>query len=257
MKNTIIASLSLMMLFFLVSCGNVKNTTSLPELDNTIDVKPIQTVMTKASQAAMTPEGILSDLMEGNNRFVAGNLTPRDLGAQVKGTSGGQAPKAVILSCIDSRVPVEYVFDQGVGDIFVARVAGNVEDAKMLGSMEYGLGVAGSKVLMVLGHESCGAVKSAIDNVDVGSANVDALLEHIQEHIHLPEEHRDSKDKDFFDTVVRNNVRHTVMNIRERSDIIRNLEAEGKIKVVGAVYSVKNGVVTLLDENIEGDYEVD
>lgn len=252
MRSPFIVVASITMIFFISSCGSTRDTTSMPNLDNTISVKPVAKVMTKEVQASLSPDAVLKDLMDGNMRYVAGHLTDRDLGAQIRSTTSGQYPKAVVLSCIDSRVPVEYLFDQGIGDIFVARVAGNVEDEKMLGSIEYGLGVAGSKLLMVLGHESCGAVKSAIDDVDVGSTNVDALLDHIKEHIHLPEIHRDSKDKDFFDRVVRNNVRYTVDNIRERSPIIKSLEEEGKIKIVGAYYSVKDGRVTLLDENLEG-----
>lgn len=235
----------------LTSKSNVPSNEKATSKENKEDL-----VMTKEKQTDLSPNDILDDLLNGNERFVNGELTSRDLTAQVKAVTKGQHPKAVILSCIDSRVPVEYVFDQGIGDVFVARVAGNVEDAKMLGSLEYGLGVAGSKLLMVLGHESCGAVKSAIDNVDVGSKNVDALLDHLEEHIHLPEEHRSSEDKEFFETVVKNNVRHTLENIRERSPLIKDLEDQGKIKIVGAYYSLKDGSVSILDEKLEG-YEIE
>lgn len=207
----------------------------------------VQTVMSQEAQEQLTPEAALEDLMEGNARYVDGKLTNRDLSAQVVGTTEGQYPKAVILSCIDSRVPVEYIFDQGIGDIFVARVAGNIEDEEMLGSLEYGVGVAGSKLIMVLGHENCGAVKSAIKRVDVGSNNVTTLLDHIQVAVDEVEGERDIKNKDYFKEVIKNNVYQTVDDIRQRSEIIRNLEKEGKIKVVGAYYSLTDGKVTILE----------
>ena len=129
----------------------------------------VSAVMDKDSQSAMSPDAVLKDLMSGNERYKSNKLTARDLPAQVNSTTSGQFPKAIILSCVDSRVPVELVFDQGVGDVFVARVAGNAENKDLLGSIEYAVGVAGSKLVMVMGHESCGAVKSAIDKLDVGS----------------------------------------------------------------------------------------
>jgi len=143
-------------------------------------------------------------------------------------------------------VPVEYIFDQGVGDIFVVRVAGNIEDEVLLGSMEYGLGVAGSKLLMVLGHENCGAVKSAIKKVDVGSDNVTSLLNEIEPAIQKTEGKRDEKSKEYFDAVVKNNVIQTIEDIRNRSSIISSLENDGKIKVIGAYYSLTDGKVTIL-----------
>lgn len=204
-------------------------------------------VMTKDIQEALTPDAVLEDLLMGNERYVSGELLNRDIPAQVKATTNGQYPKAVILACIDSRVPVEYIFDQGVGDIFVVRVAGNIEDEELLGSMEYGLGVAGSKLLMVLGHENCGAIKSAIMKVDVGSANVNALLSHLEQAVQEIEGDRDVKNKAYFDNVIKNNVDQTVEDIRNRSEIISGLEKEGKVKVVGAYYSLSDGKVTILD----------
>lgn len=206
-------------------------------------------VMTKQKQVEFTPDEVLNDLLEGNKRYISNTMKNRDFQAQVKATTEEQFPKAVILACIDSRVPVEYIFDQGVGDIFVARVAGNIEDEALLGSMEYGLGVAGSKLLMVLGHENCGAVKSAIKEVDVGSKNVDALLNHIESAIQEIGGTRDASDKEYFNEVVKNNVHQTVEDIRSRSEIIRNLEKEGKVKVVGAYYSLTDGKVTVLGED--------
>ena len=133
--------------------------------------------ITKDLQSAMTPDSVLQDLLEGNNRFVNGNLEGADNAALVSQTTGGQFPKAVVLSCIDSRVPVETVLDQAIGDIFVARVAGNFENADILGSLEYSCKVAGSKLVLVMGHEACGAVKAACDGVELG--NITHLLSNI------------------------------------------------------------------------------
>ncbi len=203
-------------------------------------------VMTKELQQNLTPDEALKDLLKGNERYVAGEMLHRDLPTQISATTNGQYPKAVVLACIDSRVPVEYIFDQGVGDIFVTRVAGNIEDTDLLGSMEYGVGVAGSKLIMVLGHQNCGAVKSAIKKVDVGSPNVNALLNEIQPAVNAVEGERDVKNKVYFEKVVKMNVQKTVEDIRNRSKIIRDLEKDGKIKLVGAYYSLKDGKVTLL-----------
>ncbi len=208
-----------------------------------------KSVMTKETQAELTPDAILTDLMEGNKRYVAGKLSKRDLPAQVTATTKGQYPKAVILGCIDSRAPIEYIFDQGIGDIFVARVAGNIEDVELLGSIEYGVGVAGAKLIMVLGHEDCGAVKSAIKKVDVGSPHVTALLDHLEEAIEKTEGTRDAYDKCYFDNVIKQNAIQTVEDIRNKSAIIRNLEAQGKVKLVSAYYSLTDGKVTILDGN--------
>ena len=133
--------------------------------------------ITKEMQSALTPSNVLQDLLNGNNRFTSGVSNTLDNAALISQTTGGQFPKAVILSCIDSRVPVETVFDQAIGDVFVARVAGNFENVDILGSMEYSCKVAGSKLVLVLGHESCGAVKAACDGVELG--NITALLSNI------------------------------------------------------------------------------
>ncbi len=141
---------------------------------------------------------------------------------------------------------MELVFDQGVGDLFVVRVAGNVEDQDVLGSIEYSMGVAGSKLLMVLGHESCGAVKSAVDKLDVGSENVTHLLDQIEPAILEVEGTRDSKNKEYLTEVIKTNVKMTIDDIRNRSSIIKQLEADGKIMIVGAYYDLHSGKVTLL-----------
>jgi len=239
----------------LISCN--QNNPNAGKIDESQQAssEQIKDVMTKQMQDELTPDEVLQDLLEGNERYVAGELINRDLPAQVAATTNGQYPKAVVLACIDSRVPVEYIFDQGIGDIFVVRVAGNIEDEELLGSMEYGLGVAGSKLLMVLGHENCGAVKSAISKVDVGSENVDALLSHLEEAIQEIDGVRDAKDKAYFDEVIKNNVNQTVEDIRNRSAIISGLEKEGKVKVVGAYYSLTDGKVTLLEDDPHAGHE--
>jgi len=199
-----------------------------------------------AAQKALTSEGILKDLFAGNARYVDGKNTVYDAKSRRKAAQSGQYPKAYVLSCVDSRVPVEQVFDQGIGDIFVGRVAGNIENVDQLGSMEYATAVAGVKVLMVMGHEGCGAVKSACDHVEVG--NVTALLDQIEPAIEkvkgYKKEEMNSKNKEFVNKVIETNVKDTIADIRKRSKIIADLEKGGKLKIVGGVYSLKTGKVT-------------
>jgi carbonic anhydrase len=203
---------------------------------------------TAAEQKAMTPAQVLKSLMDGNKRYMAGNLTDPNVAKRIAATSGGQHPKAVILSCLDSRVPVEQVFDEGIGDIFVGRVAGNIENVDQLGSMEFATAAAGAKLVMVLGHQACGAVKGACDHVEMG--NLTALLDNIEPAMEMvkgfPEAERNSKNPEFVAKVIEANVRKTVADIRERSEVLAGLEKEGKIMIVGAIYSLDDGSVTLL-----------
>lgn len=197
----------------------------------------------------MTPDAVLKDLMEGNKRFVAGKLSDLNIVANIEASASGQYPKAVILSCLDSRVPVENVFDQGIGDVFVGRVAGNIENEDLLGSFEFATKVAGSKLVMVLGHEACGAVKGACDHAELG--NLTALLEKIRPAVDavksdFPEAEQNSKNADFVNKVVEENVRITVKDLRERSEVLAAMEEAGEIKIVGAIYSLKDGSVRLL-----------
>lgn len=204
---------------------------------------------TAEEQKALTPDAVLKELMDGNKRFQAGKLSDPNVVKSIEAASTGQFPKAVILSCLDSRVPVEQVFDQGIGDIFVGRVAGNIENGDQLGSMEFGTKVAGAKLIMVLGHEACGAVKGACDGVELG--NITGLLANIQPAVDavkgIPEDKRNSKNPEFVEKVVAENVRLTVADIRKRSELLSKMEEAGEIKIVGAVYSLKDGSVTLLD----------
>ncbi len=237
------------LLLLFIGCNQTNKEPNKTNDKKSTSTELITEVMTKQAQEEMTPDEMLEDLLYGNERYIAGDCLNRDLQEQIKATTKGQYPKAVVLACIDSRVPVEYIFDQGIGDIFVVRVAGNIEDEALLGSIEYGLGVAGSKLLMVLGHENCGAVKSAIKKVDVGSENVTSLLNEIEPAIQRTEGERDVKNKDYFDAVVKNNVLQTIEDIRKRSSIVRDLENNGKIKIVGAYYSLTDGRVTIIQNN--------
>ncbi|GHC62158.1 carbonic anhydrase family protein [Roseibacillus persicicus] len=201
---------------------------------------------TAETQKSLTPESVMADLMAGNKDYVAGKSIDPNIEVRREAGTAGQFPKAYILSCVDSRVPVEQVFNQGIGDLFVGRVAGNIETDEQLGSMEFAAVVGGVKVIMVLGHEACGAVKGACDHVKMG--NLTTLLDQITPAIDKVEGHEDdrsSKNEEFVADVVEKNVVLTVDDIRERSKVLADLEKEGKIKIVGGVYSLHTGAVTL------------
>nr|WP_208864170.1 carbonic anhydrase family protein [Gaetbulibacter sp. S0825] len=204
--------------------------------------------ITKDAQDQLTPQSVLADLMEGNQRFISGDTQSIDNKALVEQTVGGQFPKAVVLSCIDSRVPVETVLDQAIGDVFVARVAGNFENVDILGSMEYSCKVAGSKLVLVLGHEACGAVKAACDGVELG--NITALLSNITPAVKQSavevEGEANSSNNEFVAKTVENNVKLTMDRIREKSPILKEMEDNGEIKIVGGVYMLSTGKVELL-----------
>lgn len=204
---------------------------------------------TKETQLEMSPEKALATLKEGNVRFQKNEKAPRDLMEQVKDTSTGQYPFATILSCIDSRVSAELVFDQGVGDIFSVRIAGNFVNEDILGSMEFACKLAGTKLVVVLGHTACGAVKGACDHARLG--NLSALIQKIEpavEAVTEPTEasQRNSGNIQFVNDVAVKNVHMTIDNIREESPVLAELEAEGAIKIVGAMYDINNGSVTFL-----------
>lgn len=196
----------------------------------------------------MTPQQALAELKAGNARFASGHPLTRDPLADVKTTAAGQFPFAVVLSCLDSRVPIEIVLDRGIGDIFSARVAGNVLEDEILGSMEFGCKVAGSKLIAVIGHSNCGAVKGAIDNVELG--NLTALLARIRPAINqVPAgaEERDSKNPQFVDKVAEANVHLVMAQIRERSPVLRELLDQGKIELVGGMYDLSTGRIRFFD----------
>ncbi len=205
---------------------------------------------TKETQAALNPDTAIALLKEGNARFVNNKKADRNLLDQVNDTVSGQYPFATILSCIDSRVSAELVFDQGVGDIFSARVAGNIVNEDILGSMEFASKLAGTKVIVVLGHTSCGAVKGACDGAELG--NLTILLDKIKPAVNAttsPEDTalRNSKNIDFVNDVAHKNVLLTIDNIRQQSPVLKDMEDEGSIKIVGAMYDIANGAVTFYD----------
>jgi carbonic anhydrase len=204
-------------------------------------------VLTAEQQAALTPELVLEQLLAGNGRFVADDLTQRNHSQRVREAYAGQFPKAVILSCLDSRIPVEDVFDLGIGDLFVARVAGNFVNEDILGSMEFGCHVAGAKLIMVIGHTHCGAVQAAIDDVQLG--NITPMLAKIRPAIEQGRPFAGkatSENPAYVAHVCRENVRLAVAAIRERSEILAKMEADGAIKIVGAYYDLGSGEVSLV-----------
>ena len=206
--------------------------------------------MNKEIQAAMTPEEALTRLREGNQRFVKKAMLKRELLNQVEQTKAGQAPFAAVLGCIDSRVSPELIFDQGVGDIFGCRVAGNIVNEDILGSIEFSCKVAGSKLIVVLGHARCGAVMGACDNVELG--NLTPMLAKVGPAIDATEEpsdpeNRNSQNADFVDAVSRNNVLQSVKMIREKSAILSELESQGEIMIQAAYYEVATGLVEFFE----------
>jgi carbonic anhydrase len=203
---------------------------------------------TKESQAAMTPQQALAELRAGNERFAAGHPLVRNCPADVKATGSGQYPFAVVLSCIDSRQPIEIVLDQGVGDIFSARVAGNVLNEDVLGSMEYACKEAGAKLIAVIGHSSCGAVKGAADHIELG--NLTGLLDKIKpamDAVPAEVQPRSSKNHAFVDQVAEENVKYVIRQIRERSPVLRDMLDKGEIAMVGGMYDVSSGKVRFFD----------
>jgi carbonic anhydrase len=201
---------------------------------------------TKETQATMTPDKALNFLIEGNQRFQNNLKANRNLLEQVNDTSEGQFPFATILSCIDSRVSAELVFDQGLGDIFSIRIAGNFSNEDILGSMEFGCKLAGTKLVVVLGHTSCGAIKGACDHARLG--NLTALINKIEPAVDAVAEPKDenlrnSINLEFVDKVAEKNVLLTIENVRKNSPVLAEMENNGEIKIVGAMYDISNGEV--------------
>ena len=208
----------------------------------------VSAVQTKESQAAMTPQQALAELKDGNARFVAGKPLMRDLPAQVKATASGQYPFAVVLSCLDSRQPIEIVLDQGVGDIFSARVAGNVLNDDILGSMEFACKASGAKLIAVIGHSNCGAIRGAVDDVQLGSLT--GLLTKIKpaiDAVPADVQPRTAKNDVFVNDVSEANVKLVVKEIRERSPILREMLDKGEIGIVGGMYDLSTGKVEFYD----------
>jgi carbonic anhydrase len=207
-------------------------------------------VLTAEQQKALTPAQVVADLKAGNERFVADHRTNYNYAAQVHQTASGQHPKAVVLSCLDSRIPPEIVFDQGIGDIFVARVAGNFENVDTLGSMEFGTALAGAKAIVVLGHTECGAVKGAADNAQLG--NLTATLANITPAVEaakakMPGVSYNSKNHEFVQAVADANVRLTMQRIASRSPVLAERIAKGDLIIVGGMYDLHTGQIAWME----------
>lgn len=247
MKNLSLILTTLVIGVFASACAQPQPAT----VDAEPAPQPVREVLTAEAQAALTPEQVLADLKAGNDRFAAGQLTARDYMAQAEATAAnGQYPKAVILGCVDSRVPPEIIFDQGIGDVFVGRVAGNVEDVNLVGSLEFATKVAGSKVVVILGHSSCGAIKGAADGVELG--NLTELLNDFDAPIARADEategEANSKNLEFLNLAIEENVRQTIGDILDQSEIMSEMVASGELLVVGGIYDLATGRVTWMDE---------
>ena len=212
------------------------------------EVKRNDSALTKERQSNLTIDEIIQQFKDGNERFLKGTTIQNDFHKQVEQTgSQGQFPKAIVLSCIDSRAPAEVIFDKGIGDIFGTRVAGNYADEGIIGGIEYACKVAGAKVIIVLGHTDCGAVKSACDNVKLG--NITYVMDEIKPAVDSVKGiagERNSANKDFVKDVTKKNVQLTMKKILEDSEILSELAKEGKVKIIGAVYDVKTGKVEFI-----------
>ena len=247
MKSMRVFVLMVPLAIFAAACAPTETRTAAPA--SVPAPEPVREVMTAEAQQALTPESVLADLKEGNRRFVEGRLTDRDFRAQAAATASGQYPKAVVLSCLDSRVPTEIIFDQGIGDIFVGRVAGNVEDTTMLGSMEFATKAAGSKLIVVLGHTACGAIKGAADGVEMG--NLTALLDNFDKALEQArgrtEGPYDSSNAAYVGAAIEESVRQTMADILAESPVIAELVESGAVGIAGGVYDLASGRVTWLD----------
>jgi carbonic anhydrase len=244
-KNTLLVSAVLV----LVACNQEKQSnleTEVIKVDNA-PIGLIEEVLTKEQQQALSPDAVIELLKDGNLRFTNNDLTARDHSKQVRNSTLSQYPKAIVLSCVDSRVPVEDVFDRGIGDLFVARVAGNFVNEDILGSMEFACKVSGSKLVLVMGHEHCGAVKAAVDDVKLG--NITPMLQKIRPAVEsvIYDGERNAKNQEFVHMVCVNNIRNTIDQIRMNSPILKEMEDNGEIKIAGAVYDMDNGKVDWLD----------
>lgn len=202
--------------------------------------------LSEAQRNAMTPDQVIQKMLEGNARFLSGVRKERDFLAEMRSSSTGQFPAAIVLSCVDSRAPVEVICDLGIGDTFNARVAGNAVNDDILGSMEFACAAAGAKAVVLMGHTACGAIKGAIDNVVLG--NLTLLLARFKSAIDATaySGERTSKNAAFVDAVARTHVQQSVKLVRERSPVLAGLEAKGSIKIVASMYDIASGKVALV-----------
>ena len=249
MRNNILGFI-MIAIIFLSSCNEANQAPTTKQIEPTQQAQVVglvEDVLTKEEQDALSPDMVIQSLKDGNVRFMNNDLTARDHSAQVRKSVMAQYPKAIILSCVDSRVPVEDVFDRGIGDIFVARVAGNFVNEDILGSMEFACKVSGSKLILVLGHEHCGAVKAAVDDVKLG--NITPMLAKIRPAVEAVEYDgdRSSKNQEFVHKASESNILNTIEKIKSNSPILKDMEAKGEIKIVGALYDMDNGSVNFLN----------
>jgi len=223
------------------TCGVAGVTTLLAQ------VTPGSGALTKERRDRMTPAQVIDELKKGNERFRAGKMLPHDYRDQQRSSAAGQFPAAVVLGCVDSRAPAEVIFDVGIGDTFNARIAGNVVNDDLLGSMEFACAVAGAKVVLLFGHTACGAVKGAIDDVEMG--NLTGLLARIKPAIGATTFSGDksSKNAAYVDAVARTNVRLGIENVRRRSPTLEALEKKGSIQIVGGMYDLVTGAVDFIN----------
>ena len=250
MKNQILnLCLGIGFLGFTASCTTSTNAATSAD-DNKVILSKIvsNSVFTKAEQDKLTPEAVLADFKAGNARFRNNNITVRNHQQQTRKSAPGQYPKAFVLGCVDSRVPVEDIFDQGIGDIFVGRVAGNFANEDQLGSMEFACKVAGAKLIMVMAHQHCGAVKATIDDVKLG--NITSLVNQIKPAIGMSSTfagQKNSSNEAYVKEVAENNVRHTMDQIRKNSPILKEMEDKGEIKIVGVFYTLTKGEMIFIE----------
>ena len=248
MKKIILVLSSIVLLFG--SCDNKpKDNAEIKSAKVSNNDAVTGSVLTAEEQAKLTPNIVLNMLKTGNKEFTEDNLTILNNSRRVKAAVSGQYPKAAIVSCLDSRVPVEDIFHQGIGDLFVARVAGNFVNEDILGSLEYACKVSGSKLIVVLGHEHCGAIKSAIDDVKLG--NITGMLEKIKPAVNNAGKNftgdKTSKNNEFVEAVCSHNIQHAIEQIRVGSPILKEMEDKGEIKIVGAMYHMETGKVEFLN----------
>ncbi len=236
---------------FLLTMAVPQSASGQESLDGTIEIKRSQVlfedILTEAEQKALTPLEVLNSLAAGNDRFVRSDLTARDHSFQIRESADSQFPKAIVLSCVDSRVPVEDVFDKGIGDIFVARVAGNFINDDILGSMEFATKVAGAKLILVMGHENCGAIHAAIDGAELG--HITKMLKNLKPAVDLSTKSkgdRSSKNRLLVHEVSENNVRYAIEKIKKDSPLLKTMFENGEIDIKGAVYDMDTGVVNFL-----------
>jgi carbonic anhydrase len=242
------ALLSALAFSVIISSCNQKNTNE-KQTESIPDSSVITaTVLTKAQQEKLTPDDVIASLKQGNQEFINDRLTIRNNAKRIREAALGQYPRAVILSCLDSRVPVEDVFHKGIGDLFVARVAGNIVNEDILGSLEYACKVSGSKLVVVLGHEYCGAIKSAADDVKFG--NITPLLAKIRPAVLSVKANfkgdTTSKNPEYVEAICKENVILAIQNITKQSPALNEMKNKGEIKIIGAIYHMKSGQVEFL-----------